>query len=142
MKKLAQFGLAALGLILAIVLLFLPEKDNSKKLLPENILLEINDNTRVVTTDMLADWIINEDPILLVIDVRSKEAYDKFSIPGAINMPLEKLLEKDNKTYLALADMKKVFFSNDDLHANEAWMAAKRMGYENIYYMQGGLNKW
>ncbi len=142
MKNLKYYLFGLLALLLGAALIFLPVKDNSKIQSPEFLLLEINDNTRLISTDELAELIINEDPSLLPVDVRSEAEFNKFTIPGAVNIPLEKLLDEENAFFLEMDGMMKVFFSNDDWYANQAWMIAKRQGLKNVYLMKGGLNQW
>lgn len=142
MKNLFSGVLVVIAVALGLGLFFLPEKDNSRKESPEFLHLDMIDPSRLVSTDELAELIISKDPTLLPIDVRSPEAYQNFSIPGAVNIPLAKMLDEESAYYLGLGEMQKVFFSNDDLSSNEAWMIAKRMGYENVYVMKGGLNEW
>ena len=116
--------------------------ENGHEQSPQHLLLSINDDTRLITTDKMAELIINEDPSLLPVDVRSKEEFEKFTIPGAVSIPLADLLAEENAFSLGTDGMMKVFFSNDDYYANQAWIIAKRHGFENIYLMQGGLNQW
>ena len=134
--------LGAFALLLGFGLFFIQQKDNSKKQSPAFLLLEMNDPSRLISTDKMAELIISKDPALLPIDVRPEEEYNKFTIPGAVNIPLSKLLGEDAAYYLGLGEMEKVFFSNDDLSSNEAWVIAKRSGYKNVYVMRGGLNEW
>lgn len=142
MKNITHVILGVVAVLLGVGLFFIPQKDNSKKESPEFVHLDMMDNSRLLSTDELAEKIINKDPILLPVDVRSSEEYDEFTIPGAVNIPLEKMLDEESEYYLALGEMEKVFFSNDDLSANQAWMMAKRKGYKNVYVLKGGLNEW
>lgn len=142
MKNITHILLGILALALGAVLIFIPEKDNSEKQVPAYLLLSLTDNSRFVSTDEMADLIINQDPTLLPIDVRPESEFNAFTIPGSVNIPLEKMLDEDAVPYLENDDMKKIFFSNDDLTSSQAWMMAKRNGYENVYIMKGGLNHW
>jgi rhodanese-related sulfurtransferase len=142
MKNIRNWILGALALVLGLGLVFIKQKDNSRKQSPEFMLLEMNDPSRLISTDKMAEKIISKDPILLLVDVRPEAEYNKFTIPGAINIPLEKLLGEEAAQYLSSPVMEKVFFSNDDLYSTQAWMLARRMNYENVYVMEGGLNKW
>ena len=111
-------------------------------LTPEQLLLNVSNNERYASTDQVADWIINQDPNLRLVDVRDHAAFDAFSLPGAINIPFEKLLDTDNKVLLDCERYMIVFYSNDDLTAANAWMLARRIGCNNTYVIQGGLNRW
>lgn len=143
MKKSIYILLSLIAFLLVLVLMFIPQKNEADEQSPESLLLELNDINRQISTDKMAELIINKDPTLLPIDVRPKVEFDKFTIPGAVNLPLEKMLDKDAaSTYLKSEHMMKVFFSNDDLYSNQAWMIAKRQGFNDVYLMKGGLNQW
>ncbi len=129
-------------MLLGLGLVFIKQKDNSRKQSPEFMLLEMNDPSRLISTDKMAEKIISKDPILLLIDVRPEAEYNKFTIPGAVNIPLEKLLSEEAAEHLGSKEMEKVFFSNDDIYSTQAWMLARRNNYENVYVMKGGLNEW
>lgn len=133
---------AALLVVLGAGLFLLPEKTNTNEMAPEKILSELFDQTRYISTDEVAERIINQDPSLFLIDVRMADFYSEFSLLGAANIPLEELLMPDWEGYLAQEFVDIVFYSNGDIYAEQAWMLANRMGYENLYIMKGGLNCW
>lgn len=133
---------AILLLALGAGLFFLPDPKADYETQAENILSELKDQTRFVSTDEVAERIINQDPSLFLIDVRMVDYYEEFSLPGAANIPLEEILNPDWVDYLEQDGVDLVFYSNGDIYAEQAWMLAKRMGYKNLYVMKGGLNHW
>lgn len=134
--------LAILFLILASGLLLLPERENYKQISPGELMRDVVQNTRYLTTDQVAQMIIEGDPTLELVDVRNEGDYFEYSLPRAINVPLDSILAEDYTGYFGIEDMNVVFFSNDDIKADQAWVIAKRMGYKSIYVMKGGLNCW
>ena len=87
----------------------------------------------------VADMIIRKDPTLRLIDVRSQDEFEKFSLPGAINIPVTDLLS-DAYTEILNQDVKmNIFYSNGTLTANEAWMITRQLGYTNNFVLEGGL---
>jgi len=133
---------AALLVVLGAGLFLIPEKTNTNEMAPEKLHAELFDQTRYVSTDEVAERIINQDPSLFLVDVRMADFYGEYSLPGAANIPLEELLSPDWKGYLTQEHMDVVFYSNGDIYAEQAWMLANRMGYKNLYIMKGGLNCW
>lgn len=133
---------------LAFLLVLLPEKHNSKELKPEQLLQEINDNTRYVSTDEVAEKLIYGDAYLQLIDVRSFTNFKKFHLKGAINIPLDSILNTDEKGNFINEDLLNqdikinIFYSNGTVYANQAWVLLRRMNYKNNYVMKGGLNRW
>jgi len=129
-------------LLLVTGALFLPQKPEYKQTKPEDLLYEIIQPTRYVTTDQVAKMIIDKDPSLELVDVRDVSSFEKFSLTNAVNIPLDSILSKSNQDYFGISGMKVVFYSNDDIKADEAWVLTRRMGYEDTYVMTGGLNCW
>ncbi len=133
---------------LALLLVLLPEKHTSKELKPEQLLQEINDDTRYVTTDEVAQKIMSGDAFTILIDVRSPDEYNKYHLTGAVNIPLDSILNKDkngnyaNEGVLNQDIVTNIFYSNGTVYANQAWVLLRRMNYKNNYVMKGGLNKW
>lgn len=133
---------AAILILLGAGLFLLPDKQSLQELSPENLLAELKDQSRFISTDQIAERIINQDPTLLLIDVRFSDYYSEYSIPGALNIPLEEILNPDWEDYLNQDGIDVVFYSNADVYAQQAWMLASRMNYQNLYVMKGGLNCW
>ncbi|HSO88467.1 MAG TPA: rhodanese-like domain-containing protein [Draconibacterium sp.] len=136
------FFLTILMLLLAVGALFLNETPKQKQLDPQELLREIIQPTRYVTTDQVARMIIQKDPSLQLIDVRSSDEFEKFSLPNSINVPLDSLLTTGNLSNFGIPGTKVVFVSNDDINADQAWVLTKRLGYSSTYVMTGGLNRW
>jgi rhodanese-related sulfurtransferase len=128
-----------LGLIIAAV----PQnKTKPYKLSADQLLAEANNRTQYVTPDVVADMIVKKDPTLRLIDIRSQEEFEKFSLPGAINIPATDLLS-DKYSDILNQDLKmNVFYANGTVAANEAWMITRQLGYTNNYVLEGGLNYW
>lgn len=117
-------------------------KDIREETAPEVLHYNIIEQTRYIDVEEVAHKIITKDPLLLLIDVRSAEEYNKFSLPGAINIPLDSLLLKKNRDYLAQELYDAVFYSNGTSSADIAWILSKRLGYKHNFVLRGGLNAW
>lgn len=128
-----------LGLIIAAV----PQNTTKPyKLTADQLLSEANTRTQFVTPETVADMIVNKDPLLRLIDVRSQEEFEKFSLPGAVNIPLTDLLSDQYADILNQDISMNIFYSNGSLNANQAWMITRQLGYTNNYVLEGGLNYW
>ena len=133
----------ALMLIASVIALFLPDYAPKQKVLKAKYLLyELNRKGRYVTTDELAKALMIKDPSILLIDVRDKEEYDKYTLDGAINIPVDSILNEKYLGYLDQDIYKTILFSNGTSAADEAWMIMKSNGYEGNYVLRGGLNEW
>lgn len=131
--------LVCLGLVAAI----LPNKKyNSNELDARQMLNELDLKTYIISVDEMADALINKDPSYLLIDLRSPDEYQKFSLPGAINIPFDSLFEAKWQPYIDQIARKNVFYSNGTTLSSEAWTLTRQKGYKNNYILDGGLNNW
>ncbi len=133
--------LAGIFIALGAGLFFMPEQSHDKALDPEMVLQELADQSRFISVDEVADRIIKQDPALLLIDLRSEAEYRKFTLPGALNIPLDKLLE-EGAPYFNRDEYNLVFFGNGDVIAEQAWMIARRQKSPHVQVMRGGLDAW
>ncbi len=134
--------LTLLMLLLAIGTLMIKKTKKHAQIDPQQLLLELIQPTRYVSTDYVAKGIIKNDPSLEMIDLRSAEEFNKFSLPRSINIPLDSLLNKSSLNYFGIPGTKVIFVSNDDIAADQAWVITKRLGFKSTYVMKGGLNQW
>lgn len=134
--------LTIVAIIGAVVLLFLPERSNQNEIKPEDLFKEVTNPSRYLSVDHVAQRIIEQDPSILLVDVRSEGQYNEFSLPGSVNVPLDSVLSVNKQDYLNRDDLDVVLYSNDDLYADQAWILCARLRYKNLYVMKGGLNEW
>jgi rhodanese-related sulfurtransferase len=97
---------------------------------------------KYISTDELARKMMSNDPTIVLIDLRSPADFEKFSLRGAINIPLDSALNPENEDILNQKIFTNVFYSNSSDMAAKLWIITKRLGYNNNYILQGGLNRW
>jgi len=117
-------------------------KNSSIQLKADELLREMKRQTYVISADELADLLINQDPSILLIDVRDSVDYAQYHLPGAINIPLKELLDPEWAPYVDQISQKNIFYSNGTTLSSEAWILTKQIGFRNNYILGGGLNKW
>lgn len=131
--------LIPLGLIIAAVP---PNTTKPYKLTAHQLLEEVVTKSQFITPDVIADMLVQKDPALQLIDVRSPDEFEKFSLPNSINIPLPDLLSTQHEEVLNQDLKTNVFYSNGNVEANQAWMITRHLGYKNNFVLQGGLNYW
>jgi sulfur-carrier protein adenylyltransferase/sulfurtransferase len=138
LRLLAMF-IIPMGLIIAAV----PQnKTKPYKLTADQLLAEANSRTQYISPETVADMIVKKDPSFQLIDVRGQDDFEKFSLPGAINIPVSDLLS-DKYSDILNQDVKmNILYSNGTITANEAWMITRQLGYKNNFVLEGGLNYW
>ena len=134
--------LAILLVVAAFGLLILPDKGKTKETNPKELLISIDDPARFLSTDIITERIIGADPSLQLIDVRPEEQFRQFALQGAINIPMDSLLSPQWKEILLQPGKDKVFYSNADIEADQAWQICRRISIPRIFVMKGGLNYW
>ncbi len=156
MKKRYLF-LALVPIGLSILLAFLPDKSNSidakrnqeflksakyTGVTPNNLLLESVNSNRFIQPDELAKVMIGQDPSYLLVDLRDADQYAKFTLPGAINIPYEKILTKENQDLFDSEAYNVVLFSNGTIVPDQVWIILRRAGIKNLKVLNGGLNQF
>jgi len=138
-RTILSISIVGLGLIIAAV----PQNTTHPyKLTASQLLEEARGRQQFFSPDELAEKLVNKDPSIQLIDIRDPDDFAKFSLPGAINIPLNDLLS-DQWVDVLNQDVKmNIFYGNGSVEANEAWMITRQLGYENLYVLEGGLNYW
>ncbi len=133
--RLAGFGIIVVG----IVLVFLP--DYKERLLTEVTDLEYikAHPVKEMTMDELAFRIIDKDPRLTIIDVRTPEEFSRMLLPGSINIETKQIFQKEFSEILGQRHKKKVFIGNDEIDTRKAALVALRLGYDNISVLCGDM---
>jgi rhodanese-related sulfurtransferase len=101
------------------------------------IALSTVDNSDKVSVTELADWIIKDKSDFELIDLRSEEKFNEYSIPNAQCIPLPQISSSE-----LLRNQKIVLYSDDDIAASQAWFILKSKNYKGVYILDGGLNAW
>ena len=91
---------------------------------------------KVLVTD-LADWIIKGKSDFELVDLRSEEKYNEYTIPGSQCIPLPQISSSE-----LLRNQKIVLFSDDDVASSQAWFILKSKNYKGVYILDGGLDAW
>jgi rhodanese-related sulfurtransferase len=130
-------GSAALAI--GIVLFGLPDRK-------ARLLAQVGDSAyraahpvRLMTADELAYRILDDDPRLIVIDLRSVEARKDLAVPGSLSIPIDGLFAKEWTRVLGRRRSTRVFVDEDGGEAVRAALLAERLGYDNVRALEGGL---
>ena len=78
-----------------------------------------------------------EDNHAILIDVRSIEEYNREHIEGAVNIPLDMINSIDYEL-----DETIIVYCQSGMRSMEAAKMLSKMGYTNLYNLDGGLLNW
>jgi len=139
-RELSILGVLLLGGFIAI---FLPDTKAFEHVIDEKELLyEINTEGRYTSTDEVAQAIIENDPSFLLIDVRTPEEYAAYTLDGAMNIPVDKVMDKEYIDYFNQDVYTTVLFSNGTSLADQTWLRLRSYDYKGNKVLKGGLNEW
>ena len=132
----------ALLVISMFAFLFLPEqrKSNAREISPAQLHAMLLDEQRFVDVEEALYKIMQQDRTFVLIDVRTPDEYERFALPGAVNMTLDQMLGKRYRDFFNNSNGKKVFYGFGESAADLAWTVAARAGFQGIYVLEGGLN--
>jgi predicted sulfurtransferase len=88
------FGVVLLLVLGAFIAFTSLKTDERKQISPDELHHKIIQKTRYLEPEDVASYIISGDPSIQLIDVRDSMHYNKFTLKGAINMPLRNILKK------------------------------------------------
>ncbi len=120
-------AVAALFLLLAVVA-FLPGRDDIINLRIAEAKRQQTCVFKEIPADKLANEIINNYYGYNIIDVRPAEEYEKFHIPMAINIPLDRMMERQNEALFRQKLRTNVFYADNDTVVRMACLKAKFVG--------------
>jgi rhodanese-related sulfurtransferase len=141
LTKTRRITIAVVSVLAVILLGFLflnPPKYAFKKPLDES-LVSMNEQTNRINPQTLAELLINQDPSVVLIDVRSPYEYAKGHIESAENISMESLLDDDN--YKRFQDYKEgnkkvIFYGDTQDEASVPFMILQQMGFDNVAYSE------
>lgn len=85
----------------------------------------------------LAEGLVRRDPGLRIVDLRSRDDFERFHVPGAAHL-----------TVAALADTRFtrrdtiVLYAEDDARAAQGWALLRLRGYRNVFFLREGIYEW
>jgi rhodanese-related sulfurtransferase len=131
----------AAGVAIAVAALLAVTPDRQTRLFAEadDPNIQAQANVATMTADELAYRILDNDPRLQLIDVRSAEEFTKTGLPGAVNMIPGDMLGRSYHDLLGRTGKQKVFFAEDEATGRKAATLARLLGYEDIAVLEGGL---
>ena len=136
------YVLTAVAVIAALLMFALPDRKQKLLDMVNSGEYSVTENVKMMTPDELAFRIIDDDKNIQIFDFRSKKDFDSLSLPKSKNYTLENLFEKDADKFLSLKNKKNIFIADDEQNAGKAAVLAVKLGFTDIYLLQGGLDRF
>ena len=139
-KPINHLAAAAFLMALGILFIFLPDRRTS-------LLKKVSDPQYAAThpvscmePDELAFGIVDHEPNIRIIDIRTASEYAKLPLPGSSNVQIGDFFGKDFSTYFLQRHVKKVIVGENEAQERTACLLLRELGYENIAILQGGID--
>lgn len=135
--------ITVLLLLLSLILALLPLTANrSFKARPAELLDEVLQDSTCVSADQVAGFVVREAGDVQLFDLRPAEEYSREFIPGAVSVPYAVFIRTDPDIWLRDRNKKMILYSADDTEAASAMAYARGLGYDNTYFLKGGITEW
>ena len=114
-----------------------PDRARNARIDVESLARAVEHEDDHVTAVELAGWIRDRRPGLRVLDVRSRGEFDALHIPTAEQVSLSDVTKTPFRR-----DETIVLYSEGGAHAAQGWVFLRALGYEQVYFLRGGLREW
>jgi len=133
-KTIINYSLAiGVAVILVSITIITPTRSELMHQRIEHMLSEKSISIRQMDGDEVAHELMNQYYKYNVIDVRSKEEFEQFHIPTAINIPLAELSNLENRSVFSQREKINIFYAGESVDAQRAYLTAEYFGKaENI----------
>jgi sulfur-carrier protein adenylyltransferase/sulfurtransferase len=136
--------LGLLVVVLAVGLVFTSLKASKKYKFSKSAIVlhqELVSESHLIDPATAWELMQKDDEKYLFIDIRNPREYDNFHIDGAINIPMQRVLDDEYIPYLN-NEKTKVLYSNESMEADQVRLLLTQYGYDNLMVLQGGATYW
>lgn len=96
----------------------------------------------VMDVDELAFRIVDHEPRVQVVDIRTPDAFSRFALPGSRNMVARDFFSKESTPLFSQRHVKKVIVGDDENQEQAAYWLLQELGYENLAVLRGGIGSF
>ncbi len=138
-KKLPIIGIA----FIVIVIFGLISTEKPKhiyRMNTEQMLEKTLKHDYLIRFDKFFDIYHNHDSLYQFIDLRSAHDFQVGHLPGAINIPIAKILSDEYKNIVNQDKKINILYYSDQCGACGPWMILTQIGYKNNFVLAGGYD--
>ncbi|RPI06841.1 MAG: hypothetical protein EHM64_01450 [Ignavibacteriae bacterium] len=89
--------------------------------------------------DELAFRIVDREPNIQIIDVRTPESYARMALPASNNIQVRDFFSKEWASAFSRRHVRKVIVGENDAQERSSYLLLQELGYENLAILQGGF---
>lgn len=136
--------LGGITVAIAIVLIVISVNEGKKykfRMSAEELHRQVVEGNYMISPMEAQKIIERGDDRYVFIDIRNPREFDNFHLDGAVNVPLQRVLDDGYVSYLKNEKIK-VLYSDEGTDANQVRLLLTQYGYENLLVLQGGVDFW
>lgn len=88
---------------------------------------------------MEARQMMRENPLVILLDVRSKQEYDEYHLDGAVCIPTYELTNEISNIATG-KEQTIICYCQSGARSRKAVNLLRKMGYQNLYEIKGGID--
>jgi rhodanese-related sulfurtransferase len=127
--------------VLGLVLVFLPDYKTRIQHTVADPAYATSHPVKTMTADELAFRIVDQDPQLRIVDVRSPIAYASVALPASVNVSPSDLFNR-SLAPVASRRLKKVILGDNEDDERQAYGVLEQLGYENLAVLAGSFSSF
>lgn len=131
-----------IGFILSLSAFMLTERKDSLQALVSDREFVNRYELPKMSVDEFAYRIMKDDNRLQIIDFRTAQAFEKQNLPGSTSFTFDNLFEKEPSKILHIRHKTNVFVADDEYKERQFAIIAKKLGFTNVFILEGGLRKF
>jgi rhodanese-related sulfurtransferase len=128
--------------ILGAIFIFLPDRKTDLIEKVAEVKYQQAQNAPVMDVDELAFRIVDKEPKLQIIDIRTPDEFSKIALPGSRNVVLKDFFSKESAPLFSQRHVKKVIVGNEEKDERTACGLLHELGYENFALLKGGIGSF
>jgi rhodanese-related sulfurtransferase len=136
-RKHAAAGAATLAL--GVLLIFMPDRKARLTAVVTDPDYMAAHPAVAMDADELAFRIVDHEPRIQIIDIRTPESFARTSLPGSLNIQPKDFFNKDWNELFSRRHVKKVIVGDSADQEHAAYLLLQRLGYENLAVLDGGF---
>ncbi len=139
-KSYKHITAGSLVIALGILFIFLPDRKTHLIDKVSNTNYLATHPTKGMEIDELAFRIVDAEPNIRIIDIRTPEAFAKLALPGSMNIQLRDFFSKDWIAPFSQRHVKEVIVGDSEAQERIAYLLLQELGYENLAILHGGFD--
>ncbi len=138
-KKLPALGIITV-VFFVLSLIFMKQLDLKYQKTVEETLEIILERNDIIRPEKFMEIYYNDNKLYQFIDLRSAADYVNGHLPGAINIPISKVLDEEYQEILNQDKKINILYYSDQCGSCAPWMILMQIGYKNNKILQGGYD--